>query len=104
MAHANITELSDIEFRGKLQVAFKDYADELESLGNRWAFELELAAADARAAMEALRGKWWLVGLDVKAKARRCSKRLNRMQEMAHAMGKQGPKFYRAYEKNFLDR
>ena len=99
----NITELSGIEFRGSLDAAFEKYGEELEALGQRWAFELELAAADSRAAMESLRGNFWLLGVDVKLKARRVSKRLKRMQEMAHGMGCQGPKFHRAYQRHFLN-
>ncbi|MFC5744858.1 hypothetical protein [Actinomadura rugatobispora] len=103
MARRNITELSEIEFRGSLGEAFARYGEELESLGQRWAFEFELAAGDAEAAMASLHGQWWLLGLDVRVKAHRVAKRLKRASEAADGMGKQGAKFVRAYEKNFLN-
>jgi hypothetical protein len=104
MARRNITELSDIEFRGSLNEAFRLYGEELHALGVRWAFELELAAGDSEAAMTALHGKWWLLRVDVRLKARRTAKRLKRAQEMAHGMGSQGPKFHAAYVKHFVNR
>lgn len=104
MPRRNITELSDIEFRGSLAEAFAHYSRELDALGQRWAFELELAAGDAEAAMASLHGKWWLLGLDAKSKARRVAKRLKRASEAAHGMGEQGPKFAKAYETHFLNR
>jgi len=96
-----ITELAKIEFKGKLGEKFKAYSDQSERIGRRFAFELEIAASDSRAAMESLRGHPLLFGLDARLKARRVAKRLNRAQELAAGMAKELAKFHRAYDKHF---
>ncbi|GAA0968888.1 hypothetical protein [Actinocorallia libanotica] len=95
------SELAKIEFKGKLSENFKTYSDRGERLGRRFAFELEMAAGDSRAAMETLRGHPLLFGLDARLKARRVAKRLNRAQELAAGMASEVAKFHRAYSKHF---
>lgn len=96
-----IRELAAIEFKGKLGAAFTAYSAEGERLAHKFAFELEVAAADSRAAMETLRGHPLLFGLDARVKARRVAKRLARAQECAAGMAKEIDKFSRSYDKHF---
>jgi hypothetical protein len=99
-----ISELARIEFTGPLGAAFKDYSDELSALGQRWRFELDMAASDFQAAASTLRGHPLLLGVDVRMKARRVAKRLKRAQDLAYGLSEEGRKFHRDYVKNFRDR
>ncbi|MBT2208709.1 MULTISPECIES: hypothetical protein [Actinomadura] len=103
MAHRKITELANVEFEGRLGEAFQSYGKQLESLANRWKFELGAATTDSRAAMEGLRGHLLLFGLDSRVRARRVAKRLQRAQDLAAGLAEQGEKFHRAYRRQFSD-
>jgi len=96
-----ISELNDIQFEGSIGQQMHEYGERLRALGLRWAFELEVAAVDAEAAMASLDGRWWALGFDTRHKARKVAKRLARGQEMAHGMGDQGGKFHRIYLRHF---
>lgn len=96
-----IRELAKIEFKGRLGEAFAEYSREGERLGRKFAFELEIAASDSRAAMETLRGHPLLFGLDARIKARRVAKRLARAQELAAGMASEIDRFSRSYNKHF---
>jgi hypothetical protein len=98
----NIRELSDIEFTGSLSEAFKAYGDTGEDLTSRWAFELEVGAADAEAAMACLKGHPLLLGLDVRWRARQVAKRLKRSQELVDGLGHELSRFHRDYTKHFI--
>jgi len=98
----SIDELAQIEFAGSLTEVFNAYSRELYALARRWQFELDMAASDSRAAMEALHGHPLLFGLDAKLKARRVSKRLKRAQSLAHGLAEEARQFDRAYRKHFL--
>jgi hypothetical protein len=96
-----ISELGGVEFTGSLSEAFHDYGGALERVLQRLAFELELASGDAEAAMAGLHGKWWLLGLDVRVKARTVSDRLRRAQEGADTASRRAMRIYRSYRRNF---
>ena len=100
---AKIGELERIEFKGSLGEAFHAYSEQGARLGRRFAFELEMAAGDSKAAMESLRGHPLLFGLDARLKARRVAKRLTRAQELARGIGTELERFHRAYRQQFLD-
>lgn len=102
MASRNITELSSIEFTGSLGAAFKAYGAELTALGDRWGIELEIASTDAEAAMVAMKGHWYLLGLDTKVRAFRVARRLKRARDLASALAERGEKFPRSYRKHFI--
>ncbi|KAB2341870.1 hypothetical protein [Actinomadura rudentiformis] len=99
----NITELAEIPFHGSLGEAFHDYGQELFALGHRWAFELGQAANDAEAAMASLKGHPLLFGVDVRARARRVSKRLRRAQNLAYGLSQEGLRFHQAYVQHFIN-
>lgn len=101
MARA-VRELAEVEFGvGSFGEAAQDYADRTERLADKWGLELEIAEADAQAALESLHGKWWFLGVDVRYKARRTTKRLVRMRELVDGLGKEAEKLPRIYRKHF---
>ena len=99
----NIDELAQVEFVGSLSEAFEAYSRELYALARRWQFELDMAASDARAAMESLHGHPLLLGLDVRLKARRVARRLKRAQALAHGLAEEARQLDRAYRRHFLE-
>ncbi|AQZ67582.1 unnamed protein product [[Actinomadura] parvosata subsp. kistnae] len=96
-----ITELSTIEFVGSLGQAFHLYGRELTKLAERWGIELEIAAADAEAAMSTMRGRWYMFGLDTRARSRRVAKRLKRARDLVAALADKGQTFPATYRRNF---
>ncbi|MFD0887733.1 hypothetical protein ACFQ08_24595 [Streptosporangium algeriense] len=101
ISRRGITELSGIEFTGSLGVAFLAYGRALTALAERWNVELEIAAADAEAAMASMKGHALLFGLDSKVRARRVARRLKRAQTLVAALGERGEKFHRSYRRHF---
>lgn len=104
MAERKISELEKVEFTGSLGEAFTDYADVAQDLTGPLAFELEVAAKDARAAMESLKGHPLLFGLDVRVRARRVARRLTRAAELAEGIGKEVAKFPAEYRRQITNR
>jgi hypothetical protein len=98
-----ISELSDIEFEGSLGEAFKKYSQTAEKLAHAFSMELELAEAEARAAISELKGHPLLFGVDTRFRARQVTKRLARMRELVDGIGTEARKFERDYRRHFLD-
>lgn len=103
MRDRQISELARIEFTGSLGAAFNDYSAELYALARRWQFELDMAAADVQAGLEALHGHPLLLGLDVRLKARRVAKALRRAQNLAHGLANEAQFLHRAYVQHFVN-
>lgn len=99
-----ISELAAVTFTGSLSEAFKDYSEELYALARHWQFELDMAASDAQAAMEQLRGHPLLFGVDTRLKARRVARRLKRAQNLAHGLAEEAKRFNTSYRHHFLGR
>jgi hypothetical protein len=104
MAERKISELENVEFRGSLGEAFTAYAEAAQGLTGPLAFELEVAANDAEAAMAALKGHPLLLGIDTRIRARRVAKRLKRAAELAEGIGKEVGKFPTEYRRQIVDR
>ena len=102
MRDRTISELADVEFEGSLGAAFYAYSQELQTLGRRLAFELEMGASDSQAMMSRLHGHPLLFGVDARIRARIVAKRLKRGQNLAKGLITEGRKFHKDYEKHFL--
>lgn len=98
-----IDELAKVEFVGSLTIATYDYGQAMHALGHLLRIELDMAAVESEAAMASLKGHPLLLGLDVRVKARRVSKRLRRAQDLAWGLAEEGRRFHRDYLKNFVD-
>lgn len=99
-----ISELAGVEFTGSLNQAFYTYGQNLQGLGRRLAFELEMGASDSEAMISRLHGHPLLFGLDVKVRARYVAKRLKRAHELAEGLTREGQKFHDDYVRHFVNR
>lgn len=104
MRDRTISELATVEFTGSLNEAFYIYGNNLQGLGRRLAFELEMGASDSEAMIGRLRGHPLLLGMDVRVRARYVAKRLKRAHELAEGLVKEGEKFHRDYTRHFVER
>ncbi|MEV7808973.1 hypothetical protein AB0O28_39080 [Microbispora sp. NPDC088329] len=78
---SRIPELSTIEIRSTS--ALRKYVDESRRLARDFARELEFGAEEIQAVLVATgKGNPWLVGLDVKIRAKRIAKRCARAAEL----------------------
>ena len=86
-------ELGEIEFFGPVGTQVIRYARTSRRFARDLAAELESAAHDSRVAMSALKGHPALLGLDVKIRARRVSRKLKRAKELAQGISAESVKF-----------
>jgi DsbC/DsbD-like thiol-disulfide interchange protein len=97
-----IDELAEIEFFGSVGTQVTRYAKTSRRFARDLAAELESAAHDSRVAMSALKGHPALLGLDVKIRARRVSRKLKRAKELAQGISAESVKFAAEYRKQFI--
>ncbi|MFE6386771.1 hypothetical protein [Nocardiopsis dassonvillei] len=97
-----IDELGSIEFFGPVGTQVTRYAKTSRRFARDLAAELESAAHDSRVAMSALKGHPALLGLDVKIRARRVSRKLKRAKELAQGISAESVKFAAEYRKQFI--
>jgi len=95
-------ELGEIEFFGHVGTQVIRYARTSRRFARDLAAELESAAHDSRVAMSALKGHPALLGLDVKIRARRVSRKLKRAKELAQGISAESVKFAAEYRKQFI--
>lgn len=99
----SIDELANIvPFTGSLEAGLHDYGEMVFALCMRLQIELEMAATDAQAAINALHGHPLLFGLDSRAKARRIAGRLRRAQNAADGAAREAVKLRAAYADQIL--
>ncbi|XKK40245.1 hypothetical protein HFP72_05980 [Nocardiopsis sp. ARC36] len=95
-------EMAEIEFFGPVGTQVIRYARTSRRFARDLAAELESAAHDARVAMGGLKGHPALLGLDVKIRARRVSRKLKRAKELAQGISAESVKFAAEYRKQFI--
>lgn len=96
-----IPELEVIEFKGAKSIA--DYSRAARGLGRDQAAEYGAAAEEVKAVLSAQKGHPLLFGADVKLKARRVAKRLNRMAELAQGIATEAVRFNTEFRIQFAE-
>jgi hypothetical protein len=98
---SRIPELEVIEFKGAASIA--EYSKKARVLGRDQAAEFGMASEEIRAVLSAQKGHPLLLGADVKIKARRVSRRLQRMAELAQGISVEAVKFNNEFRLQFAD-
>jgi hypothetical protein len=98
-SHSKVPELSGIEFDG--HAAVRAYADAARKLFRDIAFELEFSSGELYAVLTHQKGHPLLMGVDVKMRARRVCKRLQRMEQLAAGGAIESVHFYREFRRQF---
>ena len=96
---SKVPELSGIEFDG--HSAVRAYADAARKLFRDIAFELEFSSGELYAVLSRQKGHPLLAGVDVKLRARRVCRRLDRMGRLASGGAIEAVRFYREFRKQF---
>ncbi len=96
---SKVPELSGIEFDG--HNAVRTYADSARTLFRDIAFELDFSSSELYAVLSRQKGHPMLAGVDVKLRARRVCRRLERMGQLAAGGSVEAVKFYREFRKQF---
>lgn len=96
---SKVPELSGIEFDGHSSI--RAYADASRKLFRDLAFELEFSAGELYAVLSRQQGHPMLAGLDVKLRARRVRRRLERMGQLASGGAIESVKFYAEFRRQF---
>lgn len=94
-----IPELSGIEFTGHESV--KDYAGTLRGLFRDLAFEVEFGRGELYEVLSRQSGHPLLMGIDVKLRARRVCKRLDRLAALMGGGVTESVAFYREFRQQF---
>lgn len=98
-----LTRIGDIPFRGRVGENVAKYAKANQDLGRDLASELSNGAEAARRAMRGLQGHPLLHGVDVRLRARRVARKLNKAKELALAVSAESVRFNQQYRREFLD-
>ena len=98
-ASSKVPELSGIEFDGHSSI--RRYADAARKLFRDIAFELDFSAAELYAVLSRQQGHPMLAGLDVKLRARRVRRRLERMSQLASGGAVESVRFYAEFRRQF---
>lgn len=96
---SKVPELSGIEFDG--HSALRAYADAARKLFRDIAFELEFSSGELYAVLSRQKGHPMLAGVDVKLRARRVCRRLDRMGQLAAGGSVESVRFYREFRRQF---
>jgi hypothetical protein len=99
LVRGRIPELSGIEFTGHESV--KDYAATLRGLFRDLAFELEFGRSELYEVLSRQHGNPLLMGIDVKLRARRVCKRLDRAAALMAGGVTESVAFYREFRTQF---
>jgi hypothetical protein len=98
-ASSKVPELSGIEFDG--HSAIRNYADAARKLFRDIAFELEFSSGELYAILSRQKGHPMLAGVDVKLRARRVCRRLDRMGQLASGGAIESVRFYAEFRRQF---
>jgi hypothetical protein len=98
---SRIPELSGIEFHGHESV--KEYANAVRVLSRDMSSELEFASGELYHVLSRQSGHPLLLGLDVKVRARRVTKRLDRLARLFAGGSVEAVAFYMEFRRQFAD-
>lgn len=98
---SRIPELSGIEFSGHESV--REYANAVRGLCRDLAAELEFASGELFEVLRRQEGHPLLLGMDVRLRARRVSRRLERLSRLMGGGCVESVAFYREFRKQFAD-
>jgi hypothetical protein len=101
MSRTRIPELEVIEFKGASSIAA--YSRMLRALGRDLAAELEASSEEIRAVLAAQAGHPLLFGADVKIRARRVARRLQRAGELAQGVAIEAVRFNSEFRIQFAE-
>lgn len=101
MARTRIPELEMIEFKGAKAIA--DYSRMARALGRDLAAEFEASAEEVKAVLSSQKGHPLLFGADVKLKARKVAKRLQRAAELGQGIATEAVKFNTEFRMQFAE-
>lgn len=96
---SKVPELSGIEFDG--HSAVRAYADAARKMFRDIAFELEFSSGELYAVLSRQKGHPMLAGVDVRLRARRVCRRLDRMGQLAGGGSVEAVKFYAEFRRQF---
>lgn len=96
---SKVPELSGIEFTG--HSSLMAYAKAARQLFRDIAFELDFASGELYAVLCRQKGHPLLFGLDVRVRARRVCRRLDRMGQLASGGAIESVAFYREFRRQF---
>jgi hypothetical protein len=96
-----IPELEVIEFKGASSIA--EYSRKARALGRDQAAEYSAAAEEVKAVLSAQNGHPLLFGADVKLRARKVSRRLQRAAELAQGIAVEAVRFNTEFRMQFAD-
>lgn len=96
-----IPELESIEFTGAASIA--DYSKELRNLARDLSHETGTAAQELQAVLSRQRGHPLLMGIDVRLRARKVTKRLDRASECFAGGAVEAVKLYAEFRVQFAD-
>jgi hypothetical protein len=99
LVRGRIPELSGIEFTGHESV--RDYAATLRGLFRDLAFEVEFGRGELYEVLSRQQGHPLLMGIDVKIRARRVCKRLDRIAALMGGGVTESVAFYREFRQQF---
>jgi hypothetical protein len=99
LVRGRIPELSGIEFTGHESV--RDYAATLRGLFRDLAFEVEFGRGELYEVLSRQNGHPLLMGIDVKIRARRVCKRLDRLARLMGGGVTESVAFYRTFRQEF---
>lgn len=94
-----IPELSGVEFTGKASV--EKYARTLRDLFRDLAFEVEFGSSELYAVLSRQQGHPLLMGLDVRLRARRVCRRLDRLSRLMGGGCVESVAFYAEFRRQF---
>jgi DNA-binding phage protein len=96
---SRVPELSGIEFTGHSSV--RAYAEAARKLFRDVAHEFGFSAEELYAVLSHQKGHPLLAGVDVRLRARRVCKRLERMEQLAAGISVESVHFYREFKRQF---
>jgi hypothetical protein len=96
-----IPELEVIEFKGASAIA--EYSRKLRALGRDLAAELGASSQEVKAVLSAQQGHPLLFGADVKLRARKVARRLERAAELGMGIAVEAVKFNTEFRIQFAD-
>jgi hypothetical protein len=96
-----IPELESIEFTGHQSVA--RYAKEARALCRDLAHEFDFAGEELQAVLSRQKGHPLLMGVDIRLRARKVTKRLHRASELAAGAAVESVKLYQEFRLQFAD-
>jgi hypothetical protein len=96
-----IPELRGIEFTGHASI--KRYSSKLREVQRDLAMELDWGAEELYAVLCAQKGHPLLAGLDIRLRARRVCRRLNRIAELNAGAAVEAVRFYAQFRQEFQD-